>query len=807
MFIIITRQEILYTKPNKCMISNNLTKSLISIVFLFIGINCFSQQFVISGFIEDKTSGEKLINAHIYTADKKHNVLSNNYGFYSLEIPAGETEIWFSYVGFSNQKIILNLSKDSTLNIRLEPNIQIDEVLITGSKVEKIGKIEINPAKLKGMPMIFGETDILKALQYYPGVQSGSEGRSGLYVRGGGPDQNLILLDGVPVYNVSHLFGFFSVFNPDAISSVKLYKSDVPARFGGSLSSVLDIQMKEGNNKEWHGDFTLGLIASKLTVEGPLKKDKSSIIFSVRRTYLDILMKPFLVAQKGQGNANIKAGYYFQDFNLKLNYKFNERNRIYLSAYTGTDKAYIDDESSLQGEFITNHDINSIKWGNLTTVLRWNYVFNNKLFANTNISYSRYKYQTSIDSKVITSIPAGVYTDNSLFNNFSGIESYAQNTQFDYFLNSKHHLQFGFGNTYFVFTPGSISYEQRSDMDSTLNSKVEHLNSNVYAYKLSLYVGDEINFKKLKLQIGAHYSGFNKKNTYYQNIEPRLAVEYSVNDHIVLYSSYTRMAQYIHLASNNSGGLPTDLWLPSTEIAKPETSTQYSIGMAISIKKDFRISLETYYKEMDKLLGYKEGAEYFSTTVNWENTITQGTGQAYGMELLFEKNSGKFTGLIGYTLAYSTRKFAELNKGKEFPYKYDRRHDISIVGNYKFNDHINIGAVWVYGTGNSITLPTQRYTSIDKMELFDLDNMGKDNLEYFGIKNNFKLPAYHRLDVSINMTKQKKKGIRTWSLGAYNVYNRQNPYLVYTKEVNGQKKLYQKSLFPVIPYFSYNYKF
>jgi len=808
-------------KINIQMISKTLTNTFLYIFLISLSNSSLAQQYVISGFIEDKTNGEKLINAIVYSNDKKHNVLSNNYGFYSLKIPEGETEICYSYVGFATQKRLVNLSKDTIINIRMEPDANLEEVTITGIRKEINGKIEINPVKLKLLPIMMGETDVLKTLQYYPGVQAGMEGRSGLYVRGGGPDQNLILLDGVPVYNANHLFGFFSVFNPDAISSVSLYKSDIPAQYGGCLSSVLDIQMKEGNNKEWKGDFTLGLIASKLTIEGPIKKDKSSIVISLRRTYLDILLKPYLIGNRLKTGLKTNGGYYFEDINIKLNYKFSESSHLYLSIYTGKDKAYMDDNYKSQPE-ITNRDNNSLKWGNLTTVLRWNYVFNNKLFSNTDISYSRYQYQTKIESEITSNTASGDYTDAFNYKNFSGVYSYAQNTKFDYFLNASHHFQFGFGNTYFVFKPGSIKYDQNMGSDSTQNTKVEYINANVYAYKLNLYASDEINFKKLKLNIGVHYSGFMHKNKYYQNIEPRLGAEFSVTENVFLNLSYNKMAQYIHLVSNNSGGLPTDLWLPVTENVKPATSNQYTAGFAINLKKGYRMSIESYYKTMENLLEYKEGTSYFTTTNNWESTVTQGAGTAYGAEVLLEKKSGKLSGFIGYTLSYSNRKFDELNNGKEFPSKYDRRHDISVVGNYKFNDRINIGAVWVYGTGYSITLPTQRYAPLNRgavrgwglpTKYVPVDEFGNESkidmdiIEYYGNKNNFKLTAYHRLDVSINLTKQKKKGIRVWSFGAYNVYNHQNPYMIYVKEVNGQNKLYQKSLFPVIPYLSYNYKF
>jgi hypothetical protein len=763
----------------------------------------FSQKVVVSGFVEDKSNGERLTNAVVYLGDNRNHVLTNNYGFYSILAPAGQTEISYSYVGFNTVALSLKLHKDTLVNIRLEPNATLSEVLVTGSKTGKLGKIEIIPSKLKEMPSIMGETDLIKALQYYPGVQSGMEGRSGLYVRGGGPDQNLVLLDGVPVYNVNHLFGFFSIFNPVAISSVSLYKSDIPARYSGYLSSVLDIQMKEGNNKEWKGDFTLGLIASKLTIEGPLKKEKSSVIFSARRTYLDILMAPILaISNKTQGTETM-AGYYFQDINLKLNYRLDAKNHLYLSFYTGLDKAYINDKYTLQQ---TIRDINNLKWGNLTSVLRWNHVFSSKLFSNTHVSYSQYKYQTNIHSTVTMKRPTGgEYSDSYSYRNFSGINSISQNTRADFYLNSVHHLQFGFSNTYFVFTPGSINYEEKIVNDSTLNTKVEYVNANVYAYKANLYVEDQIDLDKLKLNIGAHYSGFLHKGTYYQNFEPRVAMKYLFSDNVNVNLSYTGSAQYIHLVSNSSGGLPTDLWLPVTENVKPATSVQYTAGISYEMKKNYRFSLEAYYKTMDNLLEYKEGASYFTTTDNWENSVTQGKGTAYGLELFVEKKLGKFTGFAGYTLAWAWRKFEDINMGREFPYKFDRRHDMSLVGHYRFNERINLGAVWVYGTGNSITLPTQRYTPLE--EFYYKYGQVADILEYYGNKNSYKLPAYHRLDVNINLIKQKMKGIRTWSFGVYNLYNRQNPYLLYVKEMNGQKKLYQRSLFPAVPYFSYNYKF
>jgi len=777
-----------------------------------------AQNYTISGYAEDAKTGEKLINANVFDANTFKGATSNNYGFYSLTLPKGKVKLTFSFVGYAPDQHEINLTSDTVIHSKLQPSIELDEVVITDSKSElkvkssQMSVVEISSKTIKALPVFLGEVDVLKAIQLMPGVQSGTEGSSGIYVRGGGPDQNLMLLDGVPVYNASHLFGFFSVFNADAIQDVKLIKGGFPARYGGRLSSVLDIRLKEGDSKQFKGEGSVGIISSRLTIEGPIIKDKTSFIVSGRRTYIDLLARPFIkLYQKQNDLDDFNLGYYFGDLNAKINHKFSDRSRIFLSMYAGQDKFSMREKNTFDEGYSDTEFY--LKWGNITTALRWNYMINNKLFSNTTITYSKYEF--SLGEEMIEKFQ-NKKTDERLKYS-SGIDDIAVNLDFDYFLNPSNNIKFGGSYINHTFNPGVFAYRGEDSVDVSEILSKTFGDKKIQASDIALYAEDDIKItNQLQANIGVRYSGFLVNSQYYHYLEPRLSARMLISDKWSVKAAYSQMNQYIHLLTNANLGLPTDLWLPATDKIKPQRSVQYAVGSVYAINKDIDISIEGFYKTMDNLIEYKEGASFFEFTENWQDKVEIGKGWSYGMEVLLQKNYGNTTGWIGYTMAWSERQFENISFGKRFPYKYDRRHDISVVVTHKFNDKIDVGATWVYGTGNATTLGIERYNSVfNNMTDNQFNYYGNNGIVYFDMRNNYRMPAYHRLDVSINFHKQKKWGQRVWSLGMYNAYNRKNPFFMMFdteyEQKNGvyteKKVLKQYSLFPIIPSISYSFKF
>ena len=811
-----------------------MKKYLILSILIVISIDSFSQQkYTISGFVNDNENGESLIGVNVIIQEKLVGTTSNTYGFYSLTLPEGSYEISFTYIGFESLKQSVNLNKNISLNVDLiSSSTDIGEVTIVAEEtvVERTQTsiVEVPVQLIKNIPALLGEVDVLKAIQLLPGVQSGGEGTSGFYVRGGGPDQNLILLDGVPVYNASHLFGFFSVFNADAIKNVRLTKGGFPARFGGRLSSVLEIDMKEGNMKKIEGEGSIGLISSKLTLQGPIIKDKTSFIVSGRRTYIDILAQPF-IRSANDGNP---AGYFFYDLNAKLNHKFSEKDRLYLSAYLGKDRFYLsegDEYSSLIDNTnykSTSRDDFGLDWGNVTSSLRWNHLFSNKLFANTTFTYSKYQFNTIYDSYSSEVTPYTTDTDTSNFNYFSGVKDYGAKFDFDYLPNPNHYIKFGLNYVRHNFYPGSLvlylsSYERDSlgvenyqvPYDTTFNFS-EALESNDAFF----YVEDDIKVNdQFKVNLGMHLGYFNTNNKTYYSFQPRFSSRYLINNDWSLKASYAEMQQNIHLLTGSGAGLPTDIWVPSTDSVPP----QYSKQVAFAANKNFlngllEVSIEGYYKSMSELITLKPGAEIIGFD-DWKNKVdTNGIGRSYGAELFIQKKKGKTTGWIGYTLSFSERKFEGVNFGKWYPYKFDRRHDFSLVMSHEFSDNFDIGLTWVYGSGNNMTFLESRYPSVNiNGNINGIDEGSVGEIEYYPTRNNLRLPSYHRLDIGLNFHKKKKWGDRTISVGAYNVYNRKNPFFLSVNDKievqNGvptsTRVVQQTSLFPIIPSISYKFKF
>lgn len=795
----------------------------LTLFFLLFVHTVFAQppaaKFTVSGYVSDAASGERLIGATIVDRRSGQGTVSNTYGFYSLTLPTDSVALYVAYIGYEAQTIPFLLHENRSLNVNMDASAVLKEVEIVADKYERIeeraqmGRIDVPIAQIKQIPALLGEKDVLKALQLLPGVSGGGEGQSGLYVRGGGPDQNLILLDGVPVYNASHLFGFFSVFNADAIRDVSLTKGGFPARFGGRLSSVVEINMKEGNENEFHGEGTVGIVASKLTLEGPITKGKSSFIVSGRRTYIDLLARPLIKSGfKSDGSEGV-AGYYFYDLNAKVNHRFSDKDRLFFSFYTGKDKFYLDlkdryNYAQSRNEYDTN---TGLGWGNLTAALRWNHVLTPKLFANATLTYSRYKFNTDAASSD-RSIENGVTISESAYSlgYFSGIDDVAAKVDFDFLPNPQHYIKFGGSAIVHTFYPGRFdTYIKESVEDPGTSASIGQ--PNVTAGELALYAEDDWKATdRLRLNYGIHISSFLVKDNPYLSVQPRLNVRYLLNKGWALKGAFSTMRQYIHLLTNETIGLPTDLWLPTTAAVKPQDSWQAALGLAKTIGKDYEFSAEAYYKEMKNVIAFREGASLFQFD-DWQSRVEQGDGTAYGLELFVQKKKGRFNGWVGYTLSWAWREFDNINLGRRYPYKFDRRHDFEVVGSYKFNDRVSLSATWVYSTGNAVTLGTSRYQAPGPYT-----NDGyyySYETTHTAERNNFRYQSYHRLDVGVDFTKQKKRHQRTWSFGAYNAYNRKNPFfLLLDKDYDNQtgkqtSVLKQVSLFPVIPYVAYSFKF
>ncbi len=796
---------------------------LIVIALILVCVPSFAQKRTISGYVMDAASKETLIGATIVDKKSGKGCATNSYGFYTLTLNPGQVDLQISYVGYTQQNKTLDLKENISLNFALETNTTLDEVVVEGTRATvsarspQMSVVELPVQQIKSIPTLFGEADVLKAIQLLPGVQNGSEGSAGMYVRGGGPDENLLLLDGVPVYNVNHMMGFFSVFNPDALKNVTLYKGSFPAHFGGRLSSVVDIRMKEGDMQQYHGNVSVGLISSKLNLEGPILKDKLSFNLSFRRTYSDLLMKPALWIAKSQLEEinKLKAGYYFYDFNGKLNWKISDKDRLYLSFYSGDDAIYlgIKNKDYAYGEVQYQNYLNmDWKWGNKVAALRWNHVISQQLFMDASVNYTQYRHNLGMG---ITEENVYHYQEStaSIKDEFnmaykSGINDLTAKVDFDYTPLPNHEIRFGGNYTYHMFRPEvqamKIVAGNETEVDTTAGSP------KVFAHETALYAEDNMTLGDIfRVNAGVHYSTFTVEGKTYQSVQPRLSTSVMLASNLSLKAGYAYMTQYVHLLSNSSLSLPTDLWVPVTKKIVPMNAHQVSLGAFYELPRLFDISLEGYYKVMDNLLEYKDGASFFGSSETWENKVCLGKGWAYGVEFLVQRSFGKTTGWIGYTWAHAKRQFDRegmtINEGKVFPAKYDRRHDLSITVQHKFSDRFDLSGTWVFSSGNCGTLGTQIYEGLPDW----------DYIPYIQAleRNNFRMGNYHRLDVSMNFHKQKKHGIRTWNLSVYNAYNHNNPFLVYTSygfdenTLQEKKVLMQASLFPIIPSVSYSFKF
>lgn len=782
-----------------------------------------SRKFTISGYVTDGTSSETLIGANILESRQQQGTTTNPYGFYSITLPAGETELSFSYLGYTTRQYKLELSKDTLINVLMQDNNQLEEVVIISDKAEagitatQMGAQEIPIAQIKNTPSILGEADVMKTIQLMPGVQAGVEGSAGLYVRGGGPDQNLILLDGVPVYNVDHLFGFFSVFTPEAVKKVTLFKSSFPARFGGRLSSVVDVRSNDGDMKKYHGTLSIGLLSSKIQLEGPIIRDKTSFNISARRSYIDLIAKPFMPKDD-------KISYYFYDINAKINHKFSDRSRLFLNFYNGKDSYYFKTTDSSSSMY---KDKMSLNWGNTIATARWNYIFNQKLFSNTTVAYNKYRMDANSTVYTKTNLIESISESNYHSNYHSGICDWSYLIDFDYNPTPAHHIKFGAGYLHHDFRPevATSKIQEKEDgitKQDTLYNSIS--NSTIQAHEVSAYIEDNFDIgSRLRMNVGLHLSMFRVQRRNYFSAQPRVSARYQLTRHTALKASYTKMSQYIHLLSSTPISMPTDLWVPVTSKIKPMQAHQYSLGSYYTGLPGWEFSVEGYYKQMRNVLEYKEGVSFLGSSSGWENKVEMGKGRSMGIEFMAQKTTGKTTGWIAYTLAKSDRKFAVggINNGERFPYKYDRRHNLSLVVNHKFSNRIDIGASWIFSTGGTATI-AEEVTAIIRP--------GEDAIQqkdYIEKRNNYRLPASHRLNIGVNFNKKTKHGVRTWNISLYNAYNAMNPTMIYSNNSGGyasyiknqedgkvylqyipaKRKITKLTLLPCVPSVTYTYKF
>lgn len=796
-------------------------KSLaIQIGFLLAISAAFGQEnATISGYINEESSGEPIIGGQVYVPSLQKGASTNEFGFYSLTLPKGPYQLIYRGAGLPEDTLDINLTNDTVIKTELGKSIKIEEVEINAKKADnvnstKIGQIELDINVIKKLPAFLGEVDVLKIIQLLPGVSSVSEGGQGFYVRGGGPDQNLVLLDNAQVYNASHLFGFFSVFNSDAVKSVNLIKGSMPASYGGRLSSVLEVNMNEGNNKKFKVTGGLGLISSRLTFEGPIVKDKGSFIISARRTYIDLFMKAFIK----KSSSFYGSSYFFYDLNAKLNYRLGPKDKIYLSGYYGKDLFNFGNKKQ---------DFNvRMPWGNGIAALRWNHQFSSKLFMNTTATLTDYLFSF------------GSEQDQFKFELKSGIRDYGGKVELSYFPNTRHSIKMGADYLFHTFTPTSVSASQDDVVFDT------GLAQKLFSHESGIYFQDEVDITSwLRVNAGIrvsmyqftgpftrYYKGVtghtDSTKTYkkgeiiksYFGFEPRISARFLLKDKSSIKAGFTYNNQYVHLASLSAVSLPTDIWYPSTDKAHPQKGWQASLGYFRNFNNNkWETSVEVYYKKMQNVIEFKQGAlPSDNVNDNTDNLLVYGTGWSYGAEFFIKRTFGKLTGWIGYTLAKSDRYFPDIQATK-YPAKYDRRHDLTLVGSYELNKHWTFGFSFIYASGNTLTLPNSWYFN------------NQDLLFNYGPRNSTRMAPYHRLDLSATWydkpTKTRvdkktgekievlKKFRQNVAFSVYNVYNRANPYFLYIDN-NGsitsndfKISVKQVSLFPILPSITWNFEF
>ena len=763
------------------------------LLFLILSSPAFAQSFTISGTIKDSTNGEDIFGAVVKIKELDNvGTVANAYGFYSISLEAGNYTLIYRSSGMEPKEIKVELRQNMTIDMELSVRSdvqQIEEVEVSAKKENdnitdaSMNVTSFDPKDIEAIPVIFGEKDITKTLQLTPGVKTAGEGNSGFYVRGGGSDQNLILLDEATVFNASHLLGFFSVFNSDAIKDVSLYKSGIPAEYGGRASSVMDVKMKDGNMKKFGVSGGIGLISSRLAVEGPIVKDKGSFIVSGRRSYLDL----FLKLSKDENIKNTKL--YFYDLNVKANYRLSKKDRIFISGYFGRDDFGFGDQFSFD-------------WGNATGTIRYNRIINDKLFSNTSFIYSNFNYQFTV----------GTAEDG--FGVSSSIEDLNLKQDFSWFIDKSNTLKFGLNAIHHTFSPGTLTAGNESFNEFKLDER--------FGIETAAYIQNEMKIgKRINFNLGLRYSQFTlvggtsyvfdsegistsstqydrwQSSAFHQGMEPRASVSCILTERNSIKLGYNRNYQYLHQLSNSTTSSPTDVWVPSSSNIKPQIADQVALGYYQNFKSNmFRLSTEIYYKNLQNQIDYRNGADLvFNNEV--EGELVYGDGEAYGVELFLEKKKGKLTGWIGYTLSRSLRQFDDINDGQVFSARQDRIHDLSVVAMYKINDALTVASTFVYYTGDAVTFPSGKYT------------INGDMIPYFTERNGYRMPDYHRMDLGLTWYMKDKKRFRhNLNFSVYNLYGRENAYTItfQENEETGEQEALQTALFKIIPSITYNFK-
>ena len=776
----------------------------------------------VSGYITDAVNGETLLGAGVLVADGSKTptgAVTNVYGYYTLTLPKGKTRLQYSFVGYGSVTLELDLQRDTSVNVVLEPTALEEAVVVAqrdaGIQSTYLGALDVPLAQIKNTPVLFGEADVLKAIQLMPGVQGGNEGFTGLYVRGGGADENLILLDGVPIYNVDHMLGILSVFQTEAVKKVTLYKGSFPARYGGRVSSIVDIRTNDGNMKETHGSIGVGALTEKVHLEGPIIKDQLSYSLSGRGLHT-LLYDPIIRAAMGKGRY---ANYFFYDLSGKLTWRLSDKDRFFLGGYSGKDNmgiqfeengetTYYDDEAvPAPSPYFVRTDI-GIGWGNNVASLRWNHIFSSQLFSNTTVSFNQYRMLMHMGLRQEEDNETVKYDVDYK----SGIRDWSAKLDFDYVPTPDHLIKFGAEYTYHTFVPETLTAVMSDSIDAATGGDGLHYRSPYESYMghdMALYAEDDFSLgSHLTVNPGLYASLFLTDGKPYFQLQPRLSAKYSLDNGLTFKAGYARMAQYVHLLSSFSVSLPMDLWVPITKNIKPVTSDQLSAGVYYDGLPGWEFSIEGYWKHIDNLLEYKDGTIVLGNSMGWEDKVEMGQGRAMGLEFLAQKTKGKLTGWVAYTLAKSDRVFPDgsINLGRPFPYKYDRRHNFNINLTYEWGRHVELNAAWSFASGGATTIPLQRTMVL-------LPEGRVRPADYVEDRNNYRLPPSHRLNVGVNF---KAGSHWVFNLSVYNLYNNMNPNLVYVDYTSQKAEdgsyytepvLRKYTILPIMPSTSVTYQF
>lgn len=779
--------------------------------------------YTISGFLEDTESGERLIGASVQDMVSGQGTATNDYGFFSLQLPPGKVDLRFSYLGYEPRLIAFDLEKDYQFTLSLQASLTLQEIVVIAQDTV-IGTTQsshiLNPQQLKDIPRLAGEADLVRMVYLLPGVQTGTDGVEGMHVRGGSAGQNLVLIDGVPVYYVAHAAGVFSIFNADAVRSATLIKGGFPARYGGRLSSVLDVRTKEGNSKKLVGSAEAGLISGRLSLEGPLIKDRSSFFLAGRWSYLNWYVLPLSRRNKAALGEKGGVSYKFSDLNAKFNYSLNDKNKFYLSYYRGQDGflnggrstdtlAFFDASNNLLRFELFNGYYENLAWNNQVGVIRWNHIHNERLFSNVSATYSELMVHTqyqSVDS--IISLNTGQFLSPFIAADyFSSIKDLGLRADFDYYPNNRHKVNFGWSLNHRVFNPGALLLDNGQN-DAIIDRRPQNIR--IESQEYVAFLDNEIKLSPdWQINGGIHFSLNRVEGRQYFSAQPRLGIYGKLSPKIGFKTSLSRMSQFLHLLSNSNLGLPTDLWVPSTGNIQPENAWQSTIGLDLYPHPKWEVSLEGYYKKMDHLVAFSEGANYLA---DWRNNVTTGSGTSRGFELLVRRKRDRLSGWLAYTLSFTDREFEHINFGREYPFKFDRRHDLKLVLTYRLNDKFDFSANWVVSSGFAFSLPESTYKLNVPGEYSPPDGVVVPN---FGVKNDDRMPTYHRLDIGGNYTFGNDRLQHRLHVGVYNAYNHRNPlyysyrtdYVYAAYQLRQRQRYVQVKLLPILPSVSYSIRF